>query len=98
MHMQADARRAICQAAACLLSSSFTAPALFARRASATTSPLSSALERAEYSNSIIASRDTNVSPREVYDTIRDKCRPPDGATRESMASYAELRADYYFR
>ena len=23
---------------------------------------------------------------------------PPDGATRESMASYAELRADYYFR
>jgi len=44
--------------------------------------PLSAALEAAEYSNSVVASRDTNVSPREVYDTIRDMCRPPDGATR----------------
>ena len=82
-HMHLAARRSACQAAAaCWLACLLPDPALRVPPAGAAAVPLSSALDKAEYSNSVVASRDTNVSPREVYDTIRDKCRPPDGATR----------------
>ena len=35
---------------------------------------VSAAYSRSEYTNSIIASRDTNISPKEVYDTILGRC------------------------
>jgi SAM-dependent methyltransferase len=36
---------------------------------------VSAAFPKKEYTNSIVASRDTNVSPLEVYDTIRSRLR-----------------------
>ena len=37
-----------------------------------------------EYTNSVIASRDTNISPREAYDTIRDRASPRSKAERDA--------------
>ena len=45
---------------------------------------VSRALPAAEYTNSIIASKDTNISPKEVYDTIRLRCSPESPALRTS--------------
>ncbi|GKZ00915.1 hypothetical protein MPSEU_001043000 [Mayamaea pseudoterrestris] len=40
-----------------------------------------------EYTNSITASRDTNISPREAYDVIRDRIPPanPGGSTQQRV-------------
>ncbi len=43
----------------------------------------SAAFSRQEYTNSITASRNTNISPKEVYDTLERLQRPPANANTE---------------
>lgn len=41
----------------------------------------SAAFDRPNYSSAIVASRDTNVSPKEAYDIISERAQPPTGVS-----------------
>ena len=42
---------------------------------------VSAAFDQPNYANAVVASRDTNVSPKEAYDVIASRAQPPDGVT-----------------
>ena len=54
---------------------------------------VSRALSVAEFTNAVIASRDTNVSPAEVYQTIRERCAVRDADARSGRTRALDLGA-----